>query len=80
MHILLAQCPTNLVIRNGFVIVSQDNKLAAYGCYSGYRVVGNNTAECLPDGSWNSEPPICVGMLISNLAQHVPYSLHLVHM
>ncbi|XP_065912585.1 clotting factor C-like [Dysidea avara] len=55
-----AQCPTNLNIQNGFVTVSGDNKLVAYGCYNGYRLVGNTTAKCLPDGTWNSDPPMCV--------------------
>ena len=57
----LAQCPTNIIIQNGFVTVSVDNKLAAYGCYTGYRIVGATSAKCLQDGNWDSEPPRCIG-------------------
>ena len=41
--------------------VSDNNKLAAYGCYTGYRLVGANTAKCLQNGNWDSEPPRCIG-------------------
>ena len=39
--------------------------VATYTCNSGYVVVGNDTRECLPDGSWSEEEPKCV---LTNLA------------
>ena len=33
---------------------------AIYTCGSGYVIVGNDTRECLPDGTWSGEVPHCV--------------------
>ena len=38
---------------------------AIYTCDSGYVIVGNNTRECLPDGTWSGEVPHCI---LANLA------------
>ena len=34
--------------------------VATYTCDSGYTIVGNNTRECSPDGTWSDEVPKCV--------------------
>ena len=32
-----------------------------YSCRVGTRMIGNHTLECLEDGKWSSDPPICEG-------------------
>ena len=42
---------------------SVDNKLVAYRCFIGFRLIGSSSAECMQDGTWSSSPPECTGMI-----------------
>jgi len=62
LHVV-AQCPTDLSIDNGYVVFSRDSKLVVYHCYNEFRLIGSTTAECMQNGIWSSPPPECTGMI-----------------
>lgn len=69
-----ADCPANLTIDNGYVVVSANNKLAAYRCYVGFRLLGASSVDCLSDGTWSAEPPKCVGTYVCSFVYTYSHS------
>lgn len=64
------QCP-ELTIDNG--IVKQDVRYlgytARYSCMDGYRLIGNVSRTCLPNGNWSNDDSICEG----TYTEHMDY-------
>lgn len=54
-------CPMLQQIPNGFLNVSSysENSIATYQCNSGYKLVGNDTRQCLLGGKWTNQEPFC---------------------
>ena len=41
----------------GFVVDSRCD----YTCKAGYRIIGQHSRTCQPDGSWSNNEPVCTG-------------------
>lgn len=54
-------CPVLNQIPNGFLNVSSysENSIASYQCNSGYKLIGNDTRQCLLGGKWTNQEPFC---------------------
>lgn len=54
-------CPVLQQIPNGFLNVSSysENSIASYQCNSGYKLIGNDTRQCLLGGKWTNQEPFC---------------------
>lgn len=54
-------CPVLQQISNGLVNVSSysENSIATYQCNSGYKLIGNDTRQCLLGGKWTNQEPFC---------------------
>lgn len=54
-------CPVLNQIPNGYLNVSSysENSLALYQCNSGYKLIGNDTRQCLLGGKWTNQEPFC---------------------
>lgn len=54
-------CPVLNQIPNGFLNVSSysENSVASYQCNSGYKLIGNDTRQCLLGGKWTNQEPFC---------------------
>lgn len=54
-------CPVLQQIPNGFLNVSSysENSVASYQCSSGYKLIGNDTRQCLLGGKWTNQEPFC---------------------
>lgn len=54
-------CPVLQQIPNGFLNVSSysENSVASYQCNSGYKLIGNDTRQCLLGGKWTNQEPFC---------------------
>lgn len=54
-------CPALQQIPNGFMNVSSysENSIASYQCNSGYKLIGNDTRQCLLGGKWTNQEPFC---------------------
>lgn len=54
-------CPMLQQIPNGFLNVSSysENSIASYQCNSGYKLIGNDTRQCLLGGKWTNQEPFC---------------------
>ena len=57
-----AVCPLVLPPKAGSVAISTDSltSVASFTCYTGYRIVGDNTSTCQSSGIWSSQSPRCV--------------------
>ncbi|XP_060599172.1 P-selectin-like [Ruditapes philippinarum] len=54
---------TSLTLENGIVkpkTLISANSTANFSCYSGYRLTGESILTCLPNGTWNLNPPTCI--------------------
>lgn len=54
-------CPVLQQISNGVLNVSSysENSIATYQCNSGYKLIGNDTRQCLLGGKWTNQEPFC---------------------
>lgn len=54
-------CPVLNQIPNGYLNVSSysENSIASYQCNSGYKLIGNDTRQCLLGGKWTNQEPFC---------------------
>lgn len=54
-------CPMLQQISNGFLNVSSysENSIATYQCNNGYKLIGNDTRQCLLGGKWTNQEPFC---------------------
>lgn len=54
-------CPVLHQIPNGFLNVSSysENSIASYQCNGGYKLIGNDTRQCLLGGKWTNQEPFC---------------------
>lgn len=54
-------CPALSQIPNGYLNVSSysENSIASYQCNSGYKLIGNDTRQCLLGGKWTNQEPFC---------------------
>lgn len=54
-------CPQLPQIPNGFLNVSSysENSIATYTCNGGYKLIGNDTRQCLLGGKWTNQEPFC---------------------
>lgn len=54
-------CPVLQQISHGFLNVSSysENSIASYQCNSGYKLIGNDTRQCLLGGKWTNQEPFC---------------------
>lgn len=54
-------CPVIQNISNGKLNVSaySENSIATYQCNSGYKLIGNDTRQCLLGGKWTNQEPFC---------------------
>lgn len=54
-------CPMLQQIPNGFLNVSSysENSIATYQCNGGYKLIGNDTRQCLLGGKWTNQEPFC---------------------
>jgi hypothetical protein len=54
-------CPVLQQISNGQLNVTSysENSLATYQCNSGYKLIGNDTRQCLLGGKWTNQEPFC---------------------
>lgn len=54
-------CPVLQQISNGQLNVSSysENSIATYQCNSGYKLIGNDTRQCLLGGKWTNQEPFC---------------------
>lgn len=63
--IIVIDCGNLLAPENGNVVVSSTDvgSIATYTCNNGYRIRGVSERECLVNGTWSQEPPICISKL-----------------
>lgn len=54
-------CPVLQQISHGYLNVSSysENSIASYQCNSGYKLIGNDTRQCLLGGKWTNQEPFC---------------------
>lgn len=54
-------CPKLNPIPNGNLNVSgfSENSIASYQCASGFKLIGNDTRQCLLGGKWTNQEPFC---------------------
>lgn len=54
-------CPVLQQISHGYLNVSSysENSIATYQCNSGYKLIGNDTRQCLLGGKWTNQEPFC---------------------
>lgn len=54
-------CPVLHQIPNGYLNASSysENSIASYQCNSGYKLIGNDTRQCLLGGKWTNQEPFC---------------------
>ncbi|XP_015258797.1 PREDICTED: sushi, von Willebrand factor type A, EGF and pentraxin domain-containing protein 1 isoform X1 [Cyprinodon variegatus] len=56
------ECSIPKQIANGKVVYTklQYGHSATYSCHRGFRLQGPGTLNCMADGEWDSEPPVCM--------------------
>lgn len=54
-------CPVLQQIANGVMNASSfsENSIATYQCNPGYKLIGNDTRQCLLGGKWTNQEPFC---------------------
>lgn len=54
-------CPALPQITNGLLNVSsyRENSIATYTCNNGFKLIGNDTRQCLLGGKWTNHEPFC---------------------
>jgi len=54
-------CPVLQTIANGSLNVTSysENSIASYKCNKGYKLIGNDTRQCLLGGKWTNQEPFC---------------------
>lgn len=62
--VLVVRCTWPSRVENGYFMChpSDDAIYGAtchFGCYPGYKMIGNALLECLISGQWNKYPPYC---------------------
>lgn len=62
--VLVVRCSWPSRVENGYFMChpSDDARYGAtcrFGCYPGYKLIGNTLQECLISGQWNNNPPYC---------------------
>ncbi len=76
-HSTDVDCGTLPAPKNGVVTITGTGVgyKAFYSCNTGFVLGGDDTRECLPDGTWSGRVPWCESMFVLN--SHAPYSTHM---
>ena len=54
-------CPDLQLIESGVYTSLTNGTMTSvqYSCNSGYELIGPSTIQCLEEGIWDSQPPVC---------------------
>ena len=79
----VVRCPWPSRVNNGYFMChpSDDPRYGAtcrFGCYPGYKLIGNSLLECLVTGHWNNNQPYCGSKILKVVKLSIVFNYRII--